>query len=140
MPTAPHMYAASASQTASPPQKIHLSESPRLEAALATRDGSCAETRQWQALSLEEKERVYELMYVLDRFCISDDAYHELTLHSAGMALPRSYLVKQARKDLIDLQAIEFISKPGIKGARLSFSNTVWEEIRLFFSRTPGSF
>ena len=51
LPTAPHMYIASASQTASPPQKIRLSESPRLEAALATRDGSCAETCQWQALS-----------------------------------------------------------------------------------------
>ena len=40
------------------------------------------------------------VLFLPDEFCISDAAYHELTLASGGQDLPRSYLIKQCKENL----------------------------------------
>ena len=40
------------------------------------------------------------VLFLPDKFCISDTAYHELTLTSGGQDLPRSYLIKQCKENL----------------------------------------
>ena len=45
-----------------------------------------------------EKEKVKNVLFILDSFCISDEAYHELTLQNKNMV--KSYLIKQCREDV----------------------------------------
>ena len=54
-------------------------------------------------LSAEEKEKVQQILFIMDSFCISEAAYHELTMTVGGEKLPRSYLVKQCKNDLNSL-------------------------------------
>ena len=49
-------------------------------------------------LNLEEKSNVEKVLFLLDKFCIGDSFYHELTMTMDG--LPKSYLVKQRRDQL----------------------------------------
>ena len=46
----------------------------------------------------EEKEKIEQILFLLDKFCVGDAFYHELTMTFEG--LPRSYLVKQCRDNL----------------------------------------
>ena len=48
----------------------------------------------------EEQEKVKSVLFPPDKFCITDAAYHELTLTSGGQDLPRSYLIKQCKENL----------------------------------------
>ena len=48
----------------------------------------------------DEQEKVKSVLFLTDKFCISDAAYHELTLTSGGQDLPRSYLIKQCKENL----------------------------------------
>jgi hypothetical protein len=57
----------------------------------------------YKDLSEEEREKVHQVLYVMDSFCISEAAYHELTMADGGEKLPRSYLVKQCKTDLNSL-------------------------------------
>ncbi|XP_077866238.1 uncharacterized protein LOC144353838 [Saccoglossus kowalevskii] len=54
-----------------------------------------------------EQYEIYELQHLLDRFSISNEAYHELTMTVSGKNLPRSYLVKQCRKNLNEVCHLE---------------------------------
>lgn len=49
-------------------------------------------------LSDEEQQDIQQ--YLLDKFCIGEAAYHELTCCPGGEELPRSYLVKQCKENL----------------------------------------
>lgn len=40
------------------------------------------------------------VLFVVDKFCIGDAAYHELTMCIGGEDLPRSYLIKRCKDDL----------------------------------------
>ena len=51
--------------------------------------------KSYKDLSEEEKERVKLVLYITDKFCIGEAAYHELAMTDGGGKLPRSYLVKQ---------------------------------------------
>ena len=52
----------------------------------------------------EEKVKVQQVLFITDKFCIGEAAYHELTMtNNGGEGLPRSYLVKQCKKNLNDL-------------------------------------
>ena len=46
-------------------------------------------------LDEEEKNKVEQVLFLLDKFCVGDEAYHELSMITEG--LPKSYLVKQSR-------------------------------------------
>ena len=49
-------------------------------------------------LSDEEKEAIEQVLFLLDKFYVSDEVYHKLTQISEG--LPKSYLIKQRREEL----------------------------------------
>ena len=49
-------------------------------------------------LSEEEQKQIEEILYLLDKFCVGDSFYHELTMVTEG--LPRSYLIQQCRTEL----------------------------------------
>ena len=60
------------------------------------------------------------VLFVVDKFCIGDAAYHELTMCIGGEDLPRSYLIKQCKDDLNKLCHIT--KTPGAAaGAQLDF-------------------
>ena len=48
----------------------------------------------------DEQEKVKSVLFLPDKFCITDAAYHEFTLTSGGQDLPRSYLIKQCKENL----------------------------------------
>lgn len=57
----------------------------------------------YKDLSEEEQDKVKSVLFVTDKFCISNAAYHELTMLEEGNGLPRSYLVKQCKEKLNQL-------------------------------------
>ena len=56
--------------------------------------------KSYQNLSEEEKQKVQSVLFVLDKLCIGEAAYHELTMIADGESLPRSYLIKQCKEEL----------------------------------------
>ena len=70
-------------------------------------------------MSPEDQNKIKQVVYIMDSFCGSDAAYHELTMMDMN-GLPRSYLIKQCRKDLNSIHSIA--RTPGTwPGAQLSF-------------------
>ena len=55
--------------------------------------------KSYEELSVDEQENVQQVLFIMDKFCIGEAAYHELTCCPSGEKLPRSYLIKQC-KDL----------------------------------------
>ncbi|XP_078364150.1 uncharacterized protein LOC144648487 [Oculina patagonica] len=78
----------------------------------------------FQNLSQEGQDTVRSLLYIMDKFCVGDAGYHEVSMVVDDV--PRSYLIKQCRSDL---NKIFHISKtPGKHaGAQMSFK----EELRV---------
>ena len=67
-----------------------------------------------------EKENVKNILFILDSFCISDEAYHELTLQN----MVKSYLIKQCREDVN--KTFSILQTPGPHpGAQLDFYETI---------------
>lgn len=85
--------------------------------------------KSYNELSDKEKEKVQQVLYITDRFCISEAAYHELTMTVNGEDLPRSYLVKQCKTDLNRLCHIS--RTPGeYDGAQLDFESELENTIK----------
>ena len=59
----------------------------------------------YRTLDTDDKQKLKELLYILDKFSISDAAYHELTIFSDS--LPRRYLIVQKRSELNEIFHIE---------------------------------
>ena len=78
------------------------------------------EKRGYKDLPEEEKQKVRNILFILDKFCIGEAAYHELTMVSPDSDLPRSYLIKQCKEDL---KSICHITRtPGsAQGAQIDF-------------------
>ena len=79
-----------------------------------------------------KKEKVQQILFITDKFCISEAAYHEMTMTAGGGELPRSYLVKQCKTDLNSLCHIS--RTPGeAEGAELDFEselkNTIMKQV-----------
>ena len=76
--------------------------------------------KSYKNLPTEDKQKVQQVLHIMDKFCIGEASYHELTCCSGGEQLPRSYLVKQCKDDLNKLFCIE--RTPGTaNGASLDF-------------------
>jgi hypothetical protein len=60
-------------------------------------------TSPYKDLSEEEKEKVKLVLYITDKFCIGETAYHELAMTDGGGKRPCSYLVKQCKNNLNSL-------------------------------------
>lgn len=65
--------------------------------------------RQYNDLTEDEKSRVERVLFLLDKFCVGDQFYHEFSYICNG--LPKSYLIKQCRSNLNDL--CHLVSLPG---------------------------
>lgn len=92
--------------------------------------------RGYKDLSPEDEEKVKSVLYVLDKFCIGDAAYHELTMVCANDELPKSYLIKQCKDDLNKMCHVT--RTPGLEqGAQLDFmeelQTVVKEMVSLLF-------
>ena len=100
--------------------------------------GSTSEGKRYKDLSEEEKQRIKEILLIVDQFCIGEAAYHEVTMTPAGENLPRSYLVKECKESLNALTHIE--RTPGVsEGAQLIFIDALSNEIQkhVSFSKLP---
>lgn len=85
--------------------------------------------KSYQNLSEDEKQKVQSVLFVLDKFCIGEVAYHELTMTANGESLPRSYLIKQCKEELNKLCHIT--RTPGAPvGAQLDFNTELESEIK----------
>lgn len=82
----------------------------------------------------EEDEKLEQVLFLLDKFCASDELYHELTMMCDE--LPKSYLVKQKRNELNKICTIQPV--PGqYPGAQISFSETLIEHVRGLLKNNP---
>jgi hypothetical protein len=57
-----------------------------------------ASDKGFDALSVDDKSKVEKVLFLLDRFCVGDYFYHELSMVING--LKKSYLVKQRSDQL----------------------------------------
>ena len=55
----------------------------------------------------EEQEKGMPILFLLDKFCVSEAAYHELTMLPEWDSLPKSYLVRQCNEELNGMCHIE---------------------------------
>ena len=85
----------------------------------------------YASLPQEEKDKIENVLYLLDKFCVGDDFYHELSITAEG--LPESYLIKQMRNDMNKICHLE--RAPGsFPGSQVSsFEATLQDSIRDFF-------
>lgn len=76
--------------------------------------------KSYKELPVEEQQKVEQILYIMDKFCIGEATYHELTCCLGGKNLPRSYLIKECKEDINKLIYIE--RTPGEpNGAALNF-------------------
>lgn len=68
----------------------------------------------YENLNSDDKDKLRQLVFILDKFCVSDAAYHELSMIFDDM--PRKYLLVQCREDLNTIYHIERLpaNKPGV--------------------------
>ena len=77
---------------------------------------------------------IQDVLHIMDRFCIGDAAYHELTMVEKG--LPRSYLIRQERNKLNNIFHIE--RTPGIdQGVQLNVIEEISRAVKQTFSKLP---
>lgn len=91
--------------------------------------------KSYKDLSAQDQEKVKSVLYILDKFCIGDAAYHELTMVCGNDELPRSYLIKQCKDDLNKMCHIT--RTPGLKqGAQLDFTEELQRVVQEMVSLT----
>ena len=72
------------------------------------------------SLGEEEKDKIRAVLFIMDRFSVSDTADHEFSMTTDG--LEKSYLVRQCRTDLNNL--IHITRTPGKQsGIQMSFKD-----------------
>ena len=96
---------------------------------LLTRENDCFET-----LQEEDNNKLEQILFLLDKFCVGDEVYHEMTIHTDD--LPKSYLIKQLRSDLNKTYHIE--RTPGqYPGAAINFTATLKQHIQQLLNDKP---
>ena len=85
-------------------------------------------TTGFESLSSHDQAKVEEVLFLLDKFCVGDSFYHELTMIIDG--LPKSYQIKQRRGQLNNISNV--VPTPGkADGAQISFTDMLNEFIKL---------
>jgi hypothetical protein len=83
----------------------------------------------FDSLSSQDQKTIEQVLFLLDKFCIGDSFYHELTMIIDG--LPKSYLVKQRRGQLNDISNV--VPTPGnADGAQISFTDMLKAHVEEF--------
>ncbi|CAB3986083.1 Hypothetical predicted protein [Paramuricea clavata] len=79
-------------------------------------------------LSEEERNRIKEILLIVDQFCIGKAAHYQLSMMSAGENLPRSYLIKEVSEELLNaLNHVEH-SRHIVQGNPKTFNSLGIEE------------
>ena len=78
-------------------------------------------------MSWDNEDMLEKILYLLDKFCISDEAYHELSMITDD--LPKSYLIKRSRLDLNNTYSIER-TQGKYPGAKLDFTSTLINHVK----------
>lgn len=87
------------------------------------------EKKKYQQLPEEEKEKIKQILFILDKCSGGEAGYHELTMTPVGTELPRSYLIKQCKESFNKLSHIERM--PGkADGAQFSFRDELCSIIK----------
>ena len=86
-------------------------------------------TSKYSTLTEDDKKKVEEVLFLLDRFSVSEEFYHELTTVCDG--LPRSYLVKQCKSHLNEFKA-GFHMIADDRGSRIADRKTFCDCLRLY--------
>jgi len=85
--------------------------------------------KSYQDLSDDEKNKIRQILYITDKFCIGESVYRELTMVPGGEKLPRSYLVIQCKNNLNQLCHVS--RTPGkAEGAQLDFKQELINKIK----------
>ena len=82
-------------------------------------------------------EKVLQILYIVDRFCVSDEAYHELS--SISKDLPPLYRVKRARLSLNSTLELQRFSGP-LPGAYRPLRDALTREIQNVVSNRVFNF
>ena len=84
--------------------------------------------------SLLDNDKENQILFLLDKFYVSDDFYHEVTMLVDD--LPRSYLIKQRRKQLNQLCSIS--RTPGkFDGCQVDLKDSLTKSLEEFVSENP---
>jgi len=86
------------------------------------------DTSNYSNLDSDDKDLIKQLISLLDKFCISDSAYHELSMIVGD--LPRKYVLIQHREDINKMYHIERL--PGNKPIAMLNLNTEVEKLLKF--------
>ena len=90
-------------------------------------ENGCTNRINFQELPEKDRDTIRTVLYIMDRYCVSDSAYHEMTVIIDG--LPRSYLVKQCRKSLSS--TCHITRTPGKQpAAQMSLKEELQEQIK----------
>ena len=81
----------------------------------------------YENLHKEDKKKLEQVLFLLDKFCVGDEVYHELTMITED--LPKSYLVKQLRGNLNKIYHMEQ-TQGKYPGAKINFTATLEEHIK----------
>ena len=87
-----------------------------------------------EELSDHQSSQIEQILFLLDKFYVSDQFYHELTVTYEDM--PRSYLIKQLRSDLDRMTHIESVA--GIyPGAQCNFEELLSQHVKDYLAANP---
>jgi len=90
------------------------------------------QSKTYATLDEEEKDKIKSILFIMDRFSISLEGYHELT--QSQQALPRTYLVESCAKELDSKWKVT--RTPGAaQGAELPLRLLLEEKIRQHVSK-----
>ena len=78
--------------------KLHIIGTEQAQGPSGVTSNNEEQSRGFEAIPDQEKANVERILFLLDKFCVGDCFYHELTMVTDG--LPKSYLVKQRRDQL----------------------------------------
>ena len=85
--------------------------------SVKTSQGKVIETPMESTTTDVNDDSVRQTLYLLERFGVSDDFYHELSM--ANSSLPRSHLVKKSRQLLTGTVELERLPGPYCGACRL---------------------
>lgn len=115
------------------PQSIQFKDTKGDEISLNLNDEQS--TTSYENLDEEEKEKVKMILYIMDRFSISLDGYHELT--QTQPELPRTHIIESCAKTLDSKWKVT--RTPGVaQGTELPLKLLLEEEIRKHLKNKEG--
>ena len=102
---------------------------------------ACKEKRQtsgFEAVSTEEKSNIEKVLFLLDKFCVRDSFYHELTMTING--LPKSFaLLSKGEINYIISVILHTLPVPQ-RGAQVLFSDLLKERLKDYLVSHPDGY